>query len=72
MIGLSVGEAVKAEGYHERPTSPAMILADEAKSIGDDVFTSPARCSATWRVYASSAGPAFSGYGFPFRRLSSL
>jgi hypothetical protein len=58
VIGLSVDEAGKAEGYHERPDSPVMILADEAKSIGDDVFTSLARCTATWRVYASSAGPA--------------
>jgi hypothetical protein len=58
VIGLSVDEAGKAEGYHERPASPVMILADEAKSIHDDVFTSLARCTATWRVYASSAGPA--------------
>jgi hypothetical protein len=58
VIGLSVDEAGKAEGYHERPDSPVMILADEAKSIRDDVFTSLARCTATWRVYASSAGPA--------------
>jgi hypothetical protein len=58
VIGLSVDEAGKAEGYHERPDSPVMILADEAKSIHDDVFTSLARCTATWRVYASSAGPA--------------
>jgi hypothetical protein len=58
VIGLSVDEAGKAEGYHERPASPVMILADEAKSIGADVFTSLARCTATWRVYTSSAGPA--------------
>jgi hypothetical protein len=59
VIGLSVDEAGKAEGYHERlPDSPVMILADEAKSIADPVFTSLARCTATWRVYASSAGPA--------------
>jgi hypothetical protein len=58
VVGLSVDEAGKAEGYHERPASPVMILADEAKSIHDDVFTSLARCTATWRVYASSAGPA--------------
>src|SRR6516165_2873388 len=58
VIGLSVDEAGKAEGYHERPASPVMILADEAKSIHDDVFTSLARCTATWRVYASNAGPA--------------
>jgi len=48
VIGLSVDEAGKAEGYHERlPDSPVMILADEAKSIRDDVFTSLARCTAT-------------------------
>jgi hypothetical protein len=35
-----------------------MILADEAKSIGADVFESLARCTVTFRVYASSAGPA--------------
>ncbi len=59
VIGLSVDEAGKAEGCHERlPDSPVMILADEAKSIRDDVFTSLARCTSTWRVYASSAGPA--------------
>jgi hypothetical protein len=48
--GLSIDEAGKAEGYHERPASPVMILADEAKSIADDVFTSFARCTATWRA----------------------
>jgi hypothetical protein len=58
IIGISVDEAGKAEGYHERPESPVMILADEAKSIADSVFSSLARCTATWRVYASSAGPA--------------
>jgi hypothetical protein len=58
VIGISVDEAGKAEGYHERPESPVMILADEAKSIADSVFSSLARCTATWRVYASSAGPA--------------
>jgi hypothetical protein len=58
VVGLSVDESGRAEGYHERPNSPVMILADEAKSIGDDVFTALARCTATWRVYASSAGPA--------------
>jgi hypothetical protein len=49
VIGLSVDEAGKAEGYHERPDSPVMILADEAKSIADDVFTSRARCTARVR-----------------------
>jgi hypothetical protein len=35
-----------------------MILADEAKSIRDEMLASLARCTATWRVYASSALPA--------------
>jgi hypothetical protein len=34
VIGLSVDEAGKAEGYHERPASPVMILADEASRSG--------------------------------------
>ena len=51
-------KAGRAEGYHERPDSPVMIMADEAKSISTDVFESLARCTATFRVYASSAGPA--------------
>jgi hypothetical protein len=58
IVGVSVDDAGRAEGYHERPTSPVMILADEAKSIGTEVFESLARCTATFRAYASSAGPA--------------
>jgi hypothetical protein len=58
IVGVSVDEAGRAEGYHERPDSPVMILADEVKSIGTEVFESLARCTATFRVYASSAGPA--------------
>jgi hypothetical protein len=58
IIGVSVDETGRAEGYHERPDSPVMILADEAKSIANGVFESLARCTATFRVYASSAGPA--------------
>jgi hypothetical protein len=33
-----------------------MILGAEAKSIGTEVFKSLARCTATFRVYASSVG----------------
>jgi phage terminase large subunit len=58
IVGVSVDDAGRAEGYHDRPDSPVMILADEAKSIGTEVFESLARCTATFRVYASSAGPA--------------
>jgi hypothetical protein len=58
IIGISVDEAGRAEGYHSRSDSPVMILADEAKSIDNGVFESLARCSAAFICYASSAGPA--------------
>jgi hypothetical protein len=58
IIGVSVDETGRAEGYHERPDSPVMILPDEAKSVANGVFESLARCTTTFRVYASSAGPA--------------
>jgi phage terminase large subunit len=56
--GISVDNAGRAEGYHQREGSPVMILADECKSIADDVFTAFAKCTATFRVYGSAAGPA--------------
>jgi len=58
ILGVSVDEAGRAEGYHERPDSPVMILADESKSIASGVFESLARCTATFRAYVSAAGPA--------------
>jgi len=62
IVGISVDETGRAEGYHERPDSPVMILADEAKSIAPGVFESFARCTATHRLYASAAGPAIGTY----------
>jgi hypothetical protein len=58
VVGISVDESGRAEGFHSRPGSPMMILADEAKSIDNGVFESLARCSAAFICYASSAGPA--------------
>jgi hypothetical protein len=56
--GISVDNAGRAEGYHQREGSPVMILADECKSIADEVFTAFAKCTATFRIYGSAAGPA--------------
>jgi hypothetical protein len=58
IVGISVDESGRAEGYHARPGSPVMILADEAKSIAGPVFEALARCSWSYRAYVSSAGPA--------------
>lgn len=56
--GISVDNAGRAEGYHQREGSPVMLIADECKSINDAVFTAFAKCTATFRVYGSAAGPA--------------
>jgi hypothetical protein len=58
IMGISLDEAGRAEGYHSWPDSPVMILADEAKSSDSGVFESLARCTGSFRVYVSSAGPA--------------
>lgn len=60
VIGLSVAEAEKIEGYHPRPEddSPTMICIDEAKAIQDAVFESIDKCRWNFRITVSSAGPA--------------
>jgi hypothetical protein len=58
ITGISVDDPGRAEGFHQRSDSPVMILADECKTIDDAIFTAFAKCTATFRLYASSAGPA--------------
>jgi hypothetical protein len=62
-VGVSTDESGRAEGFHARPpNSPVLIAADECKSIDNGVFESLARCTATFRVYTSSAGPAIGSF----------
>jgi hypothetical protein len=56
--GISVDHAGSAEGWHQDPDSPLMILVDEAKSVDDSIFTALDRCNASFKCYASSAGGA--------------
>jgi phage terminase large subunit len=49
------------EGYHCRADSPVGILVDEGKSVDEEIFEALSRCTATYRLYGSSTGPAF-GY----------
>jgi hypothetical protein len=59
ITGRSTDVSGNIEGYHSRPDSPVVILVDEAKSVDEEVFEALSRCTATFRLYASSTGPAF-------------
>jgi len=50
------------EGIHDQYGSPAGLLIDEAKSIRDEVLDTLSRCHVTFRLYASSTGPASGGF----------
>jgi hypothetical protein len=58
IVGVSVDNPGRMEGFHEGVDSPLMIIADEAKSVANLVFTAIDKCRHTFKVYASSAGPA--------------
>jgi phage terminase large subunit len=57
-IGLSVDDAYKMEGHHRRDDSPVLIAIDEAKAIADPVFEAIGKCTPTFQIIVSSAGPA--------------
>jgi phage terminase large subunit len=50
------------EGIHDQVASPAALLVDEAKSIEEGVLETLSRCHVTFRLYASSTGPASGGF----------
>jgi phage terminase large subunit len=56
--GLSVDDAYKMEGHHRRDDSPVLIAIDEAKAISDPVFEAVGKCTPTYQIIVSSAGPA--------------
>jgi phage terminase large subunit len=58
VLGLSVDDAFKMEGFHPRDNSPTLLCVDEAKAIQDSVFDSVDKCTWTYQVIVSSAGPA--------------
>jgi hypothetical protein len=65
VLGLSVDDHFKMEGFHAWPDSPTMVCVDEAKGIQDAVFDSIDKCTWTFQLMVSSAGPA-SGRFFRF------
>jgi phage terminase large subunit len=58
-LGFSTDDAGKAEGWHPktgRDTDPVFIIVDEAKTVGDEIFTAFDRCTRRFQVWASSPG----------------
>lgn len=62
LFGRSSDVAGFVEGIHDQVASPAALLVDEAKSIEEGVLETLSRCHVTFRLYASSTGPASGGF----------
>lgn len=57
-IGFSTVNAGRAEGWHGRPGAPVFYVVDEAKTVGEGIFTAIDRCTLQYQLYASSPGEA--------------
>lgn len=57
IIGFATDRGGLFEGFHSGgPTKPLLIIADEAKSIRDDIFVAMDRCQPDMLLYISSPG----------------
>jgi hypothetical protein len=62
----------RAEGFHGTPDAPLMYIIDEGKSVADGIFQAGDRCTAQYRLIASSpAGPSGRLYDC-FNRLAAF
>jgi phage terminase large subunit len=62
----------RAEGFHGSPTAPLMYIIDEAKSVSDDIFEASDRCTAQYRLAASSPAGAGGRLYDCFNRLAAF
>lgn len=57
IIGFSTDNGGRFEGFHsDGPDAPLLIIADEAKTIADDIFVAIDRCNPDMLLYISSPG----------------
>jgi hypothetical protein len=61
LIAFTTDDANRVEGLHGSPDSPLLWIVDEAKSVGEPIFTGIDRCGYQAIIYASSGGLA--GFG---------
>jgi hypothetical protein len=62
LYGRSSDTSGFIEGLHNQHGSPAGLLIDECKSIRDEILDTFERCHVTFRLFASSTGPASGGF----------
>lgn len=58
----------RAEGHHEHPERPVMLMVDEAKSVPEVIFEALSRCTPTYYVLTSSPGKTSGTFYNAFRR----
>jgi phage terminase large subunit len=58
LLEFNLDENWRAEGYHQREGSPVLLIIDEGKAVADAVYESFDKCTPTFKLVASSAGPA--------------
>jgi phage terminase large subunit len=56
-VGKSSSEDFKVEGSHPRPGSPTLLIVDEGKAIDEPIFQSLDKCTWSFKMVVSSAGP---------------
>jgi phage terminase large subunit len=69
---FSTDDPGRAEGYHGTAEAPLLFIFDEGKSIGDDIFGASDRCTAQYRLVASSPGAPAGRLYDCFNRLSAF
>lgn len=62
----------RAEGHHEHPERPVMLMVDEAKSVPEVIFEALSRCTPTFFVLTSSPGRPSGTFYNAFRRNRKL
>lgn len=62
----------RAEGHHEHPERPVMLMVDEAKSVPEVIFEALSRCTPTFFVLTSSPGRPSGTFYNAFRRNRRL
>ena len=62
----------RAEGHHEHPERPVMLMVDEAKSVPEVIFEALSRCTPTYYVLTSSPGKPSGTFYNAFRRNRKL
>jgi hypothetical protein len=57
-MGFSVEDSFRMEGHHSRDGSPVLVVIDEGKALGQEIYEALDKCTPSFKIVVSSAGPA--------------